>query len=180
MTGTETDEGDHRSAGTGATSLDGDRDTRSETDTNVLEALASGVRIGQFVSVGAAGAAVETVIVAVLTAALAVSPLAAKAVGAEASISLMFVLNDRWTFAGEGAAGLVALGRRWARSHLVRIGGLAVAFATLFVLTAWTSVTVPVMGADFWPTIANLIGIGVGMTVNYVAESLFTWRITAD
>ncbi|MFQ3318181.1 MAG: putative flippase GtrA [Natronomonas sp.] len=142
-----------------------------------LRALASADRLGQFVSVGVAGATLETVIVAVLTAGLALQPLLAKAVGAEASITLMFLLNDRWTFAGEGGDGIRSWLRRYGKSHAVRIGGLAVAFGTLFVLTSWTDIELVVFGADFWPTVANGIGIGVGMTLNYVAESLITWRV---
>lgn len=142
-----------------------------------LRAIASGARIGQFVSVGVSGATLETIIVFTLTGVITISPLAAKAVGAEASITLMFLLNDRWTFAGEGGTGIRAVGRRYLKSHTVRIGGLAVAFATLYVLTSWTEIELVFSGADFWPTIANLIGIGVGMTINYVAESLITWRV---
>jgi putative flippase GtrA len=148
-----------------------------------LRALASVGRIGQFVSVGVAGASLETVIVAILTggfvveAVLAGQPLLAKAVGAEASITLMFLLNDNWTFADHGGAGPVALVRRWLKSHLVRSVGLAVAFATLFVLTSWTDITLVVAGGDIWPTLANGIGIGIGLSINYVAESLVTWRV---
>ncbi|WP_254831664.1 GtrA family protein [Haloglomus salinum] len=148
-----------------------------------LRALASAGRIGQFVSVGVAGASLETVIVAILTggfvveAVLAGQPLLAKAVGAEASITLMFLLNDNWTFADHGGAGPVALVRRWLKSHLVRSVGLAVAFATLFVLTSWTDITLVVAGGDIWPTLANGIGIGIGLSINYVAESLVTWRV---
>jgi len=142
-----------------------------------LRALASAGRLGQFVSVGVAGATLETVLVAILTAGLAVRPLLAKGVGAEASITLMFLLNDRWTFAGEGDDGPLAWLRRYAKSHTVRLGGLAVAFVTLYVLTSWTDLRLVVAGADFWPTVANLVAIGTGMTLNYVAESLLTWRV---
>jgi putative flippase GtrA len=145
-----------------------------------VRALVAADRIGQFVSVGVAGATLETVIVALLTSgvfAVTAPPLAAKAVGAEASITLMFLLNDRWTFADEGQAGLAPLLRRYGTSHVVRLGGLTVAFATLFVLTALTDVTLVVHGANLWPTVANAIAIGTGMTVNYVAESLVTWRV---
>ena len=151
-------------------------DTADTAESAVAE-LASGTRIGQFVSVGVAGATVETVIVALLTAGLAAPPLAAKALGAETSISLMFLLNDRYTFADEGEVGLAAVGRRWGRSHLVRLGGLTVAFVVLWLLTARTDVRLVIAGADFWPTVANVVGIGVGMVLNYVAESLFTWRV---
>jgi putative flippase GtrA len=148
-----------------------------------LRALAAVDRIGQFLSVGVAGASLETVIVALLTAGLlleaplADQPLLAKAVGAEASITLMFLLNDRWTFAEAGEGGGLALLRRYGRSHLVRLGGITVAFATLYVLTEWTDVRLVLAGANFWPTVANGIGIGLGMVLNYVAESLVTWRV---
>jgi putative flippase GtrA len=145
-----------------------------------FEALVSGVRIGQFVSVGAVGATAETIVVAALTTGLlgvSVLPLAAKAVGAELSITLMFLVNDAWTFAEEGAAGRDSLVRRWLRSHLVRLGGLAVGFSVLFALTELTTVSVVLFGADVWPTLANGIGIGCGMVLNYVFESVFTWRV---
>lgn len=145
-----------------------------------LEALAHRVRIGQFVSVGAVGAGIETVVVAALTAGVGLGPLAAKAVGAELSISTMFVVNDRWTFAAAREPGLGRTGRRWLKSHLVRAVGLGVAFLTLFVLTSRLSVSIPVAGADLWPTIANVVGIGAGLGINYVAESLFTWRVAAS
>lgn len=145
-----------------------------------LHALAHRARIGQFVSVGVVGAAIETVIVALLTTLFGAGAIAAKAVGAECSISTMFVVNDRWTFADEGAGGAVAFVRRWAKSHAVRLGGLAVAFTVLFLLTSVVSVTLPVWGVDLWPTVANVVGIGVGMVLNYVAESLFTWGVGGE
>lgn len=141
------------------------------------KALLERTRIGQFVSVGAVGATIETTLVAVLTAFVGVGPLVAKAVGAEASVSAMFVVNDRWTFADAGAGGATAFARRWGKSHLVRAVGLSVAFAVLYVLTGVIDVSVPVWGIELWPTVANIIGIGVGMVVNYIAESLFTWRV---
>jgi len=148
------------------------------TTKSKLDTLLHLARIGQFVSVGVVGAAIETIIVGLLTAFIGVGPIAAKAVGAELSISTMFVVNDRWTFAGEGDRGGLAFLRRWGKSHLVRAVGLGVAFSVLYVLTSLVQVTLSIAGVDAWPTVANLIGIGVGMVINYVAESLFTWDIT--
>lgn len=142
-----------------------------------VAALAYRARIGKFVSVGALGATIETVIVALLTTVVGAGPLAAKAVGAEASISTMFAVNDAWTFAEEGDAGWRAYARRWVRSHLVRAVGLSIAFGVLYVLTSVLTTTLPVFGVDLWPTVANGVGIVVGMSINYVAESLFTWRV---
>lgn len=144
---------------------------------NRIQALISGERAGKFLSVGLAGFSLETVIVALLTAGGTLDPLLAKVVGAEASISLMFLLNDRWTFSSHGTAGIRSAGRRYLRSHMVRIGGLIVAFSVLWVLTDFTDIRLVLWNADFWPTVANGIGIAAGMTVNYVAESLFTWQV---
>jgi len=142
-----------------------------------LSALAHRVRIGKFVSVGALGATIETAIVALLTTTAGVGPLAAKAVGAELSITTMFVVNDQWTFADNGKLGVGAFGRRWGKSHLVRAVGLGVGFAVLYVLTSVVEFSLPLAGLELWPTVANGIGIGLGMVFNYVAESLFTWRV---
>jgi putative flippase GtrA len=142
-----------------------------------LGALLSTVRFGKFASVGAAGAALETAIVTVLTVIFGIYGLFAKAVGAEASISLMFLLNEHWTFAEEGPEDRRSLLARYLRSHLVRAGGLALAFLVLAALLELTDVALLVAGRDFWPPVANLLSIGVAMSVNYVAESLFTWRV---
>ena len=152
-------------------------DGRTDGDRAGLGALVSGVRVGQFVSVGAVGATAETLLVAALTAGYGVVPQLAKAVGAEVSITLMFLLNDRWTFAEEGVDGSRSLLYRYGRSHVVRLGGLVVGFTVLTLLTDFTDVTLVVAGADFWPTVANGIGIVFGMVLNYVFESVFTWRV---
>lgn len=146
----------------------------------IISALWSPSIITQFVSVGVVGAVAETILVAVTTTRFGAPPLAAKAVGAELSIVVMFLLNDRITFASQGAAGREHLIRRWGRSHVVRIGGLAVAFVTLWLLTAKTNVRFHIADADLWPTVANAIGIGVGMVINYIGECLFTWELVGS
>lgn len=143
-----------------------------------LSALAHKVRIGQFVSVGAIGATIETVIIAIMTTSVGLAPLAAKAIGAEFSISTMFFINDQWTFASQGASGPVAFIRRWVRSHFVRTTGLFVGFFVLHTLTNKVQLSVLIGGADLWPTVANLIGISLGMVINYVAECLITWQVS--
>jgi len=142
-----------------------------------FEALVHRGRIGRFVSVGLIGATIETVIVGILTALFGIGPLVAKAIGAETSISTMFAVNDRWTFAEKGETGTAAFVHRWVKSHIVRIVGLSVAFSVLYLLTSVIEFSVSVATLDLWPSIANIIGIGVGMILNYVAESLFTWDI---
>ena len=143
-----------------------------------IRALYAPKRITQFVSVGAVGAFLETVVVAILTTTVAFEPILAKVVGAELSISAMFVLNDRFTFADAGALGVYSVARRWVKSHAVRAVGLAVAFAVLWYLTARTPVDIYIFGSDVWPTVANAIGIAAALGINYVAESVITWNVT--
>lgn len=143
-----------------------------------LQSLVRGVLFGKYLSVGVAGAVTESIVVFALTAGGLVGALAAKGIGAEFSITLMFVLNDAWTFADSGESGIRPVARRFLRSHAVRALGLAVGFSVLFGLTELTSVTVRVAGLHLWPTMANLVGIGVGFVVNYVGEGLVTWDAT--
>ncbi|MFB6122956.1 MAG: GtrA family protein [Haloferacaceae archaeon] len=141
-----------------------------------LGALLSGVRFGQFASVGATGAVLDTATVVLLTTQFGVYRGAAKLVGAELAIMLMFLINEHWTFAEQGSAGMRAFLGRFLRSNLVRAGGVLVATG-VFVVVSGLQVRLPVGGEGTWLVVANLVGIGVGTFVNYVAESLFTWRV---
>lgn len=143
---------------------------------DLRDALVAPVRIGQFVGVGAVGAAVDLSISSVLTLSAILPAEWAKLVGAECAIILMFLINDRWTFADHGAAGFVAKLRRLIKSNVVRSAGLAIQFVVVYVLTR-IGVTVVVAGTDLWPLITLPIAIGCAVAVNYVAESLLTWRV---
>jgi putative flippase GtrA len=147
--------------------------------TSRLAELTSGVRFGQFASVGAAGAVLDTSAVVVLTTYAGVFRGVAKLVGAELAIVLMFLINEHWTFAEEGAAGRAALVRRFLKSNLVRAGGVLVATG-VFVAVSGLDYRLPVGGESLWLVVSNGFGIAAGMFVNYVAESLFTWRVGAD
>lgn len=140
------------------------------TLTEDVQALIGGVRVGQFLSVGIVGALFDTVMLTLIVEFGGVDPFWAKLVSAEATIVLMFVLNDRWTFAGEATGALRPALKRLVRSNLVRTGGVAVALSVLYVLHGHFGI---------WYALANIVGIGAGVVVNYVAESVFTWRVTA-
>ena len=141
-----------------------------------LSALLSFVRFGQFLSVGVVGAVLDTAVTLSLSNLLGVNPDLAKFVGAEAAIVLMFLVNDRWTFAEEGAAGLTARLRRLLTSNVVRAGGLSVQLVT-YHFVRQLAISIPVFGFDLYSVVAIGIAIGAGFVVNYVAESLFTWRV---
>ncbi|PSP84365.1 sugar translocase [Halobacteriales archaeon QS_1_68_17] len=145
-----------------------------------VESLVSGVRFGKFVSVGVVGAISDNLVLATLGLAFGVGDLWAKAAGIETAILVMFLVNEHWTFAGEGAAGRRPFVKRLAKSHLVRSGGVTVQLVVYWFLTQRLPVELVVRGTDLWFLAASPIAIGIAMFVNYVFESLFTWRVHVD
>lgn len=149
------------------------------SDASPVDALLSGVRFGQFVSVGVVGAISDNAVLAVLKLVFGVPELWAKAAGVETAILVMFLVNEHWTFAGEGVAGRVPFLKRLGKSHLVRSGGVAVQLSVYWLLIEYVDLTVTVLGTDLWFLLASPIAIATAMTVNYVFESLFTWQVHA-
>ena len=140
-----------------------------------FESLVSGVRFGQFVSVGVIGAICDTTVLVVLTEVFGVLPEIATIVGIETAILVMFAINDNWTFDAEGEHR--SLGRRLLRSHAVRAGGSTTQFVVFVVVYRLFFLPLSFAGVDLWLLVAKAGGIGVGMFVNYVFESLFTWQV---
>jgi len=149
-------------------------DGGTRTDGGLRELL-SGVRFAEFASVGAVGAALDTTLLLVLAGPLGVATWLAKLASAEAAILLMFAVNERWTFADEGDP--AGWPRRLLKSNLVRVGGVLVATAVVTGLDRYVDVAIPLYGFDLWLVFANGAGIATGLLVNYVAESLVTWRV---
>jgi len=144
-----------------------------------LRSLLSGARFGKFASVGAVGAAFDTTTFVVLDQFVGVQTAVANAVGIEIAILVMFAVNDNWTFASEGEDDRRSLGTRLLRSHLVRAGGSTLQWSILFVVLVVYEVNVPVSvgPVDLWPIFVKGGAIGIAMFVNYVFESIFTWRV---
>jgi putative flippase GtrA len=143
-----------------------------------LAELRSTARFGQFVSVGVVGFAFDITTSTALRE-LGVFPEVAVIAGIEVAIVVMFMLNDRLTFAGEGSTGIRSAVRRLARSHVVRLGGIAVQLGTFSAIYRLPGVTLTVASIDGWFVLSKATAVGVAMFVNYVAESLFTWRVGA-
>jgi putative flippase GtrA len=155
-----------------------------------IRALFSVVRFGQFASVGVVGAVCDNVVllataelgvaaaVAELLGVPGLAPEVAKGFGIETAVVVMFLLNERWTFADEGRPGLGPLLRRLATSNVVRLGGIAVQLVVFSLVYRRLFIDLSVGGVDLWLLVASVTGIGVGMFVNYVTESLVTWRVT--
>ncbi|MDH5019165.1 GtrA family protein [Halobacterium rubrum] len=142
-----------------------------------FEALVSGVRFGQFVSVGAVGAAFDVTTLVLLTELAGLSAAVANVASIETAILVMFAVNERWTFADEGADGGRSLARRLARSHVVRAGGSTLQYVLFVAVFYGFAVELAVFGVDLWLVVVKGGAIGVAMLVNYVFESLFTWQV---
>jgi len=136
-----------------------------------LKALLSSTRLGQFASVGVVGATVDTFALFLLVEVTILGPVGGKVLAWELGIAVIFVINERWTFATYGDPGARALGRRFLRSNAVRFAGFIVTLTVLTILVYWF---------DVWYLAANVIGIGVGFVVNYTCESLYTWKVHRD
>ena len=147
---------------------------------NRIDALRSRARFGQFVSVGVVGALCDTTVLVVLTEVFGVLPEIATIIGIETAILVMFAINENWTFADEGRAGRRSLLGRLLKSHTVRAAGSTTQFVVFVAIFRGVPVTLNVVGVDAWLVVAKGCGIGVGMLVNYVAESLFTWRVANE
>jgi putative flippase GtrA len=146
--------------------------------TGRVDALLSGVRFGRFVSVGAVGAVFDLTVSTLLILGAGVAGEVAKVVGAEVAIVVMFFINENWTFADEASGGALRTLGRLAKSNLVRSGGVAVQFLVVRSLGD-LPVSIPLFGVDLWALIPLPVAIGVSMLINYVLESLVTWRVGA-
>ncbi|MFW5956815.1 MAG: GtrA family protein [Natronomonas sp.] len=142
----------------------------------LLESLYSPIRAGKFAGVGAVGAVCDNLVLVAL-ATTGLTPEIAKFFGIETAIVVMFMLNERWTFGEIGSPGLVPVLRRLGTSNLVRIGGIAVQLIVFSIVFRWFHVSMAFRGVDLWLLVASGTGIVSGMIVNYVAESIFTWRV---
>lgn len=167
---------------------------RSELIGERVGSLLSGIRFGKFVSVGVVGALCDTAVLVTLEQVVGAPPELAWLVGVETAIIVMFLVNENWTFAAHGEDDRASFLDRLKRSHVVRAAGVAtqfVVFVTVYRLLfrdlvlgdigLWASLTggfgVPFAGLDLWLLLAKGLGVGVGMVVNYVFESLFTWQV---
>lgn len=160
--------------------IDTVRGEQSEgTVTGWVDALTSKVRFGMFLSVGIIGALFDTAVLVIAVEVFGLLEEIALLLGIETAIVVMFLLNDRFTFKHAGASGRWSVLFRLARSHGVRAGGIVTQFVVFVLVYRLFFVSVPVMGVDGWLLVAKGLGISAGFFVNYVFESLFTWKVQA-
>lgn len=116
------------------------------------------IEIAQFGVVGLLGLSVENTIIWALQAGTPL--LLSKAVGAEASILVMFLANNYWTY-GADDFNLKQL----FRSHQVRILGVLISAILLLALE--------MIGMNV--ILANTLSVLLGFAFNYAFETFYTW-----
>lgn len=108
---------------------------------------------------------VDNAVLVIIVEAGVLAPVFGAAVSKELAIITNFYFNDRWTFAGHNDK------NRWhrlANSNINRLGGLVISIVILYTLHTYL---------EIWYLFANIAGIGAGFVVNYVSESVITWRV---
>jgi dolichol-phosphate mannosyltransferase len=126
-----------------------------------IPARASLARIGKFFFVGGSGMLANTGVLVILYQHMHVALVVASAVATELAIANNFVWNNYWTFSRR----TLSL-RRFARFNVVSLGGQCITIVTLWVL---------VRHADVYYVVANIAGIGLAFTWNFVASVRWTW-----
>lgn len=121
-------------------------------------------RLLKFGVVGATGVIINTTILYVLSRWLGLPLLLASAIAVEAAIVSNFFWNNRWTFACRSSS--LA---RFAKFNVASLAGLSFNVAIVWGLTR----------TGLYFLIANLIGIGVGVAVNYACSVVWVWRRAA-
>jgi putative flippase GtrA len=145
-----------------------------------VEALKSRTRLGKFISVGLFGAACDTTVFLILVEVFGVLAEVAVLAGIETAIIIMFLINDHWTFADEGMEGRRSIFSRLLKSNAVRAVGTLTHFLVFVIVFRLLFVDISLFGIGLWGVVAKGLGIVTGGAVNYVAESLFTWRVHKD
>jgi putative flippase GtrA len=118
-------------------------------------------RLLKFGAVGAIGVIINTTVLFVLSHWVGLPLLLSSAIAVELAIVSNFFWNNRWTFACRSPS--LA---RFVKFNAASLGGLTVNVVTVWGLTR----------TGLYFLIANLVGIGVGVAVNYACSVVWVWR----
>jgi putative flippase GtrA len=118
-------------------------------------------RLLKFGAVGATGVIINTTILYVLSRWVGLPLVLSSAIAVELAIVSNFIWNNRWTFACRSLSLI-----RFAKFNLASLVGLAINVTAVWGLTR----------AGFYFLLANLVGIAVGVAVNYACSVVWVWR----
>jgi dolichol-phosphate mannosyltransferase len=124
----------------------------------------------RFACVGALGVLVNNGALILLHYWAGLHYLVAGALAVELAILHNYVLNDLWTFSKRRRPRHSSRLTRFGRFQAVSLGGMVINLGILLVLRG-------LMGLPL--LFSNLVGIAGAVVYNYVANKLWTWRITA-
>ncbi|MFP4038526.1 MAG: GtrA family protein [Candidatus Nanohaloarchaea archaeon] len=120
-------------------------------------------KIIMFGLVGGLGLFIDNAVLFLLVDILNINLYISKALSAEASIAVMFILNNSVTFREFEAQAYAFI-----RSNIVRIGGVIIAFIAI----AFGEL----IGVNY--LVSNTAGIAAGFVFNYYFERVLTWNST--
>ena len=118
-------------------------------------------RLLKFGAVGGTGVIINTAALYVLSRWLGLSLLLSSGIAVELAIVSNFYWNNRWTFACRRPSL-----NRFAKFNVASLVGLTFNVSTVWGLTR----------TGLYFLLANLIGIGVGVVVNYACSVAWVWR----
>lgn len=119
---------------------------------------------GRFALVGISGIIVNQGVLALLNLVFGIPVGISGAIAIETSILNNFTLNNLWTWKNRNEQ---SLWQKLIKYHTVTLFSGLVNYTILLVLTH----------IGFHVLIANLIGIGIGMTINFIFNHFWTFRI---
>lgn len=118
-------------------------------------------KLWRFLLVGGAGVLVNSTALFLLHQLLRLGLVAASVVAVELAIAHNFFWNNRWTFRQKRLSF-----RRFLTFNLISLGGLVITTSTLWGLATF-------LGTPY--LVANLAGIGLATTWNFVMSLFWTW-----
>ena len=118
-------------------------------------------RLLKFGAVGATGVIINTTILYMLSRWVGFPLLLSSAIAVELAIVSNFFWNNRWTFACRSRSFA-----RFVKFNVASLVGLTVNVTAVWGLTR----------AGLYFLIANLVGIGIGVAVNYAGSVVWVWR----
>jgi dolichol-phosphate mannosyltransferase len=129
-----------------------------------------------FAAVGFSGVFVNLGMLFLFADVIGLAATLSSAIAIEISIVWNFLLNNRLTFRDRNASAQAGFLERMFRYNLVGLAGLAVQLGTFVLLTWLVMRLLHLAEPGIWKYPAQLVGIGLGMAVNFATNFYWTWQ----
>jgi dolichol-phosphate mannosyltransferase len=128
-----------------------------------------------FALVGFSGVFVNLGMLFLFADAIGLDPVVSSAIAIELSILWNFYFNNALTFRDKNAGASVGFFQRMIRYNLVGLAGLCIQLAVFVVLTRLAMSAFALDHPGIWKYPSQLVGIGLGMSWNFVTNFYWTW-----